>query len=145
MSGQATCATCQSIGVAYWDDGFRVSHHCMKHAIRREEGMPKGADFLAHFRVSFDASANQRACKHYAERPISPPDVLSLLERMAETGRVEVAFFSEESLVANRVSEKFVRLDTYAKAQKGYRVFRLLEVGKHEHARAVLAKAEGQL
>lgn len=137
-----TCATCQHIGVAYWDNGFSVSHHCTKEAARRAESMPKGADLFAHFRTFFDASANQQACRHYIERPLAKPEVLALLARMAETGRAEVKFWSDESAVANRIEGKFVQQDQYAQAPHGYRVFRLLEVGKTEVVRAAAAIAK---
>ena len=136
-----TCATCQNIGVAYWDNGFTVSHHCRKEADRRAEGMPKGADLFAHFRAFFDADASQKACKHYAERPLADAEVLALLDRIAPTGRAEVKFWSNESAAANRVEGKFVKMDVHAQAPHGYRVYRLLDVGNAEQARAAIAKA----
>lgn len=138
-----TCATCQHIGTAYWDNGFSVSHHCRKEAERRAECMPKGADILAHFRAFFDASASQQACRHYVERPLADADVLALLDRMAPSGRAEVKFWSDESAAANRVDGKFVQLNSHAEAPHGYRVFKLLDVGKAEQARAAIAKAAG--
>lgn len=138
-----TCATCQHIGVAYWDNDFTVSHHCLKEAERRAEGMPKGSDLFAHFRAFFDASASQQACKHYLCRPLADAEVLALLDRMAASGRAEVKFWSDESAAANRVEGKFVRMKPYAEAPRGYRVFELLDVGRAEQARAAIAKATG--
>lgn len=141
---ELTCATCQNIGIAYWDSGFTVSHHCLKEAVRRAEQMPRGADLFAHFRAFFDASADQRACRHYTERPLAPPDVLALLARINESGRTQVKFWSDESAVASRVEGKFVQSDQYADAPNGYRVFKILDVGRAEHARAAIAKATGE-
>jgi len=139
----ATCATCQHIGRAYWDNGFTVSHHCRKGAERRAEEMPKGADLFAHFRVFFDASANQQACGHYEERPLADEEVLALLDRMTTTGRAEVKSWSDESAAANRAEGKFVQMVSHAEAPRGYSVFKLLDVGKAERARAAIAKATG--
>lgn len=141
VAEEQTCASCQNIGVFYWDDGFTKSHHCMKEAARRAEGMPAGSDLFAHFRAFFDARAEQKACRHYQERPTAAPDVLALLGRMAATGRAEVKFLSDESRLAHSLEGKFVQQDYHAKSPKGYRVFRLLDVGRSEISRA--ARQEG--
>jgi hypothetical protein len=137
-----TCATCMHIGVAYWDNGFTISHHCLKGDIRRAETMPKDADLFAHFRAFFDASASQKACKHYDERPPASADVMALLERIGSEGRAEVKFWSDESRLAHSLEGKFVKLDQYAKAPNGYRVYRLLPVGEVERARAAVTAQE---
>lgn len=139
MKHTPKCATCQNIGVAYWDNGFTISHHCKKEAVRRAETMPRGADLFAHFRAFFDADADQKACRHYEERPICSEEVQKLLSSMGE-GRAEFRCWSDESLLASKLEGKFLKQDWHSQAPYGYRVFRLLPVGKVERDRA-LSKA----
>lgn len=97
----STCATCKHIGVEYWDNDYTISHHCMKERERRAETMPAGADLFDHFRAFFDAHADQKACRHYEERPPASPEVMALLNSMGEKGSVELQFWSEESRLAS--------------------------------------------
>lgn len=136
---QPTCATCQHIGVAYWDNGFTISHHCMKESVRRAETMPRGADLFAHFRAFFDASADQKACRHYEQRSLASAAVQKLLNSMGDAGRAEFKFMSDESVLANSLEGKFVKQDYHAEAPRGYRVFRILPVGVVERSRTVSA------
>lgn len=140
MPDTPTCATCQHIGVAYWDNGFTISHHCMKEAVRRAESMPRDADLFDHFRAFFDAHAAQKACRHYEERTLSSPAIRDLLDSMGESGRVEVKFWSDQSRVAHDLEGKFVKQDWSADTPRGYRLFKILPVGKAERARAATAK-----
>ena len=136
MDATPTCATCKHIGVSYWDNGFTISHHCMKERERRAESMPAGADLFAHFRAFFDAAADQKACRHYEERQPASADVRALLESMGEAGRKEIKFWSDESRLAFSLDGKFLKEDSHANAPQGYRVFRLLPVGRYERDRA---------
>lgn len=142
MSNSPKCATCRHIGGAYWDDGFTTTHHCLKSGVRRDEEMPRGADFFSHFRAFFDAEAQQKACRHYDERPISSPEVQALLSRMGDAGRIEVKFLSDESRLAHELEGKFVKQDYHATAPQGYRVFRLLPVGAAERARSATGEPQ---
>jgi hypothetical protein len=139
-----TCATCRHIGVMYHTDGFRYDHMCGKTSERRAEGMPLGADFFAHFRAFFDAAAQQRACKHYEERPLADEKTLSLLSGMTvDNGRGEFRFFSDENRLAEKLDGMFVRSDMHArKSAPGNRVFWLLPIGKAEVSRAESAPPE---
>ena len=139
---EAKCATCQHIGRKYWDNGFTISHHCKKGDVRRAETMSPSADLFDHFRAFFDASADQKACRHYEERPLASAEVLALLNAMGETGRAELKFWSRESSLASDLDGKFVEKDWHAESQKGYRVFRLLPVGKAERERAAAGERD---
>ena len=136
MSVNKTCASCAHIGREYWDNGFSVEHRCHKEAERRAEAMPKDADLFAHFRAFFDATANQKACRHYEERPLASEKTLALLEMAMTGGRLEVKFMSAESELASSLAGKFLREDCRANAPSGYRVWRILPVGKHEVLRS---------
>ncbi len=131
----STCATCKHIGVSYWDNGYTISHHCMKERERRAESMPAGADLLAHFRAFFDASADQRACRHYEERPPASPEVMALLNSMGEKGSVELQFWSAESSLASSLDGKFVKSKHFDTAPRGYRTYTILPVGRRERER----------
>ena len=134
--GEPTCATCAHIGREYWDNGFTHSHRCGKEAVRRAEGMPKHADFLDHFRAFFDASAEQKACRHYVERPIADAATLAHLKAMHDGGgQAEFKFFSEDNRLAEKLSGMFWQQAQYTKGRDGYRVYRILPVGKAEFAR----------
>jgi len=132
------CASCKHIGVAYWFGGSSPEHHCRKSSERRSEGMPKGADLFDHFRTFFDASAEQRACRRYEERPISDESVLSILRSMESNGgRADLKFLSEENRIAEMHDGKFWKSDwNAATKERCHRVFRILPVGKSELARA---------
>lgn len=143
MSGHTTCGTCEHIGVAYWDNGFTTSHHCGKEAVRRAESMPVGSDLFDHFRAFFDASASQKACRHYEERQLSTPAVQALLDGMGDSGRVELRVWSDESLLAHKLEGKFVKQDWHAEAPSGHRVFKLLPVGAVERSRFAKAQQGG--
>lgn len=134
-----TCASCKHIGVSYWNDGFDHSHHCKKSDIRRAETMPASADFFTHFRASFDACANQKACRHYEERPAPTGETLALLEKLGNTDAwVELKFMTEENRLAEHLVGKFLQEHNWAPTTTpGHRVYSLLPVGKSELKRAL--------
>ncbi len=130
----ATCSTCQYIGLVYHDNGFAKLHHCGKSAERRQEEMPAGADFLAHFRAFFDAPTNQAACRYYEERPLCSPDVLALLQKIQDGGdRLDVPYFSVDNTLATKLNGQFVERIEYSRTKPaGHDSYRLLAVGKAE-------------
>lgn len=138
-----TCATCEHIGRMYWHDGLSYTHHCGKGDERRAESMPAHADIFAHFRASFDAEAQQPACRHYQERPGAQANVVDLLALVKSGG--ELRLFTDENRLAESLDGKFVRYDSYAKtSHPGGRVYRLLPVGEAELARATRAGRPAQ-
>jgi hypothetical protein len=130
----------------YHTDGLYFNHLCRKSRERREESMPRNADFFDHFRAFFDARADQRACKHYIERPIADDKTIALLQGMAaKNGHGEFGFFSDENRLAEKLDDKFIRCDMHAiRAAPGNRVFYLLPLGEAEVKRVdTAAQAKG--
>ena len=137
-----TCASCKHIGKLYHYTGCQHFHQCGMSDQRRKEGMSPNADFIAHFRTFFDATADQTACSHYIERELSVDSVLKLLCAMAENnGCGEFGFFSEENRIAEQLNDKFVKHDQYANVERGNKAFKLLPLGKAEVKRAAVLAA----
>lgn len=140
----ATCATCAHIGRIYWGDDDRRIHHCGKSDERRRDNFqPSGDfanDFMSEFRRFFDASADQKACRYYEERPPLDQETVALLGTIASAGTAVFGFWSRENALCCKMRGKFVEEDLYPRdPTKGERYWKLSAVG-----RAVLAKARGE-
>lgn len=145
-----TCATCQHIGVIYWDDGYRKTHHCMRSSDRRRDNFRSSGDaaddFMSEFRKFYDASASQPACGYFAERDPVGADVIALLAAVEAAGRegYVAAFFSPENAACTKMSGKFVDGGSHAypnEPARGERRWFLTAVGKAEIERATSLRA----
>lgn len=135
QSSPAKCDTCKFMGRMYWDNGVRQEHHCEKGSYRRADVMkPTGDfanDFMENFRMFFDASAGQHACKYYEDRgPIDPSDLAMLKQLEASKGFGDFKFFSDENRRCHGMSGMYTREDGFAGTRGEIRRWRLTNLGK---------------
>lgn len=67
MTDNKTCSGCKYFGEVYDNDPFGAHHLCGKKQERQAdyfEAHPR-TDLLQRFRIFFDASPKQKACKYY--------------------------------------------------------------------------------
>ena len=141
----STCDSCSHIGVIYWDDGYRKTHHCMKSTERRREKFQSSGDaaddFMREFRTFYDAVSGQQACAFYEERDLLGDGKLSLLRDLETAGKegAVVKFFSDENEQYGKMNGKFVDGGSFAFPQepaRGERRWFITQVGKAELSRA---------
>jgi len=144
LAGQ-TCATCQHIGAAYWGDSWRREHFCAKSSERRRDNFRSSGDaaddFMSEFRKFYDATAGQKACKYYEERPSMEGERLAALKAVEEGGKegAVFGFFSRENSLCEGMRGRFVEGGEHAypkEPARGDRRYRLTDVGKAELSRA---------
>lgn len=138
------CANCHYIGIIYWDDGFKKTHHCMKSAERRRAGFGScgdaSEDFMSEFRKFYDATAHQSACQFYSERAQLGAEHLELLRAVEAAGKegLVVGFFSRENRIFGELSGMFVDGGSFAfpkEPARGERRWFLTDAGKEALAR----------
>lgn len=132
-----TCDSCLHLGVAYWDNGYQVSHHCLKSSERRMESFKScgdaSMDFMNDFRAFYDAQAGQAKCSHYEERPpISEANRVVLVQIQVAGGKKAFPFFSDGNRLCEKMANKFVKSEYQQDHTSGDRIFSLTKIGKFE-------------